>query len=128
MFSLIRPYLHILFRVREQSSDASNIVLCFKNTCASKRNVFLSIALIFTRLIALMITPTKYSFPRSPTRFQIMYALAEISFQNTKQFSKHKISFQNTKSVFKTQISFQTQIQFSKHKSPLKYTKSVFKS
>ena len=44
---------------------------------------------------------------RGPTRFQIMYALAEISFQNTKQFSKHKISFQNTKSVFKTQISFQ---------------------
>ena len=44
---------------------------------------------------------------RDPTRFQIMYALAEISFQNTKQFSKHKISFQNTKSVFKAQISFQ---------------------
>ena len=33
------------------------------------------------------------------------------SFQNTKQFSKHKISFQNKKSVFKTKN------QFSKHKS-----------
>ena len=46
---------------------------------------------------------------RGPTRFQITYALVEISFQNKK-------------SVFKTQI------QFSKCKSPLKYTKSVFKS
>ena len=48
---------------------------------------------------------------RGPTRFQITYALVEISFQNTKtvfktqnQFSKPKISFQNTN-------------QFSKHKS-----------
>ena len=48
---------------------------------------------------------------RGPTRFQITYALAEISFQNTKQLSKHEISFQNTKSVFKTQN------QFSKRKS-----------
>ena len=47
------------------------------------------------------------NFPRGPTRFQITYALVEISFQITKQFSKHKISFQNKQSVFKTQISFQ---------------------
>ena len=36
-----------------------------------------------------------------------MYALAETSLQNTKQFSKYKISFQNTKPDFKAQISFQ---------------------
>ena len=59
---------------------------------------------------------------RDPTRFQITYALVEISFQNTKSVFKTQISFQNKKSVFKTQI------QFTKHKSPLKYTKSVFKS
>ena len=65
--------------------------------------------------------------PRGPTRFQITYALAEISFQNTKsvfktqnqfskhktvfktqnQFSKHKISFQNTNPVLKTQTTAQ---------------------
>ena len=51
---------------------------------------------------------------RGPTRFQITYALAEISFQNTKsvfkaqnQFSKHKISFQNANPVLKTQITTQ---------------------
>ena len=59
---------------------------------------------------------------RGPTRFQITYALVEISFQNTKSVFKTQISFQNANPVFKTQI------QFSKHKSPLKYTKSVFKS
>ena len=50
---------------------------------------------------------------RGPTRFQITYALVEISFQNT--------------TVFKTQILLKTQIQCSKHKLTLKYTKSVFK-
>ena len=48
---------------------------------------------------------------RGSTRFQIMYALAEtraeISFQNTKQFSKHKINFQNADPVHKTQITAQ---------------------
>ena len=61
---------------------------------------------------------------RGPTRFQITYALVEISFQNTKtvfktqnQFSKQKISFQNTKqSVFKTQIQFTKQITAQIHK------------
>ena len=53
---------------------------------------------------------------RGPTRFQIMYALAEISFQNPKQFSKHKISFQNIKSVFKTHPVLKTQITTQIHK------------
>ena len=36
---------------------------------------------------------------RGQTRFQITSTSAEISFQITKQFSKHKISFQNTKLI-----------------------------
>ena len=61
------------------------------------------------RTVRVWYVPYAYGmkYARGLIRFQITYALAEISFQNTKQFSKHKISFQNTKSVFKTQISFQ---------------------
>ena len=42
-----------------------------------------------------------------PTRFQITYTLAEISFQNTKQFSQHKISFKNTNQLSKHKSSSQ---------------------
>ena len=64
----------------------------------------------------LIICGSDHAESRGPTRLQITYALVEISFQNTKQFSKHKISFQNEK------ISFQNKSakNISKHKSPLK--------
>ena len=63
--------------------------------------------------------------PRGPTRFQITYALVEISFQNTKtafktqnQFSKHKSSSQNTNHRSNTQNQFSNrkynQLQISK--------------
>ena len=59
---------------------------------------------------------------RDPTRFQIMYTLAQISFQNTKSVFKTQICSQNTKSVLKTQN------QFSKHEISSQNTKSVLKT
>ena len=57
-------------------------------------------------------TTVRYPITRRP-RFQITYALAEISFQNTKQFfktqnqfSKHKSSSQNTNHCSNTQNQF----------------------
>ena len=68
----------------------------------------------FHSKLTLVSLPPEVLKPRGPTRFQITYALVEISFQNTKsvfktqnQFSKQKISFQNTNQFSKRKSSFQ---------------------